>query len=596
MDLKLFVSELRRRRVFRVMAGYGIATFAILQVVEPILHALHLEDWILTAVVVALGLGFPVAVALAWAFDIEPGGLERTAPLPDAPAGARDPVTPILLLGLGAAAPGIIWVLRSRGVGELPRGVQVTSLVALALTVSLVVLLLRRRGAPLAAIPMARPEPAGLPSVAVLPFDDLSQERDQDYFCDGIAEELLGALCALSGLRVVSRSSSFQFKGKAIDVREVGRTLGASTLLEGSVRKAGRRVRVAARLVDARQGFELWSERFDREVEDTFAVQEEIAQAVVRAMRLQLTSQEEGRLRQVGASRSTRSPEAYDVYLRGRHQLMQHGERRVRAARECFLKAVALDPGFAQAHAGLADVDFFILQWNFELEHADELRVEALHASEEALRLEPELAEARLASANVLSLLGRNEEAGRDFRRAMALNPGWGDACYFYGRALFQEGRFDEAAAAYEEAARRNPDDFSSLSMLEGTHLQRKDLAAARAAGLRALAAVERRLQLDPDNDRALYLGAIEDVSYGDRTRGLARIERVVKLMGDDYATLYNASCLYARIGQTDRSLELLDRAVGQGRGFRSWIEKDSDFDSVRADLRFQAILARVKG
>jgi adenylate cyclase len=132
--------------------------------------------------------------------------------------------------------------------------------------------------------------------------------------------------------------------------------------------------------------------------------------------------------------------------------------------------------------------------------------------------------------------------------------------------------------------------------MLEGTHLRRQDPAAARSAGLRTLAAVERRLQLDPDNDRALYLGAIEDVAYGDRARGLARIERVVKLMGDDYATLYNASCLYARIGQTDRSLELLDRAVGQGRGFRRWIEKDSDFDSVRADPRFQAIVARVKG
>jgi adenylate cyclase len=376
----------------------------------------------------------------------------------------------------------------------------------------------------------------------------------------------------------------------------VGRALGATTLLEGSVRKSGRRVRVSARLVDAHQGFELWSERFDREVEDTFAVQEEIAQAVVRAMRLRLTSQEESRLRRVGASRSTRNPEAYDLYLRGRHQLMQHGDQRTRAARECFRGAVALDPGFAQAHAGLADAIFIILQWNLDLDHAEALRAEGLRASEEALRLEPELAEVRLARANVLSLLGRHEEAERDFRHAMALNPGWGDACYFYGRSLFAAGRVEEAAAAYEEAARRNPDDYAALALLETALHQTQGPAAARAAGLRALAAVERRLRLDPDDARALYLGAIQDVAYGDRARGLERIERAVTLLGDDFSGLYNAACFYARLGQADRALELLDRAVASGRGFRRWIENDGDLDGLRSDPRFQAILARVKG
>ena len=440
MNLRRFLGELRRRRVLRVLVGYGLAAFAILQVAEPILHALHLEDWILTAVVLALGLGFPVAVALAWAFDVQPGGVVRTPSPTTASGGSWDEVAPVLLLGVAAAVPGIGWVLLHRnGAGGAPPWLLGWSVVALVVALFFLALMLRRRGKSRPGASAAEAARAELPAVAVLPFADLSQERDQDYFCDGIAEELLGALCGLSGLRVVSRSSSFQFKGQAIDVREVGRTLGATTLLEGSVRRSGRRVRVSARLVDARQGFELWSERFDREVEDTFAVQEEIAQAVVRALQLRLTSQEERRLRRVGASRSTRNGEAYDLYLRGRHQLMQHGERRTHAAQESFRAALALDPGFAQAHAGLADTDFFILQWNLDLEHAEELRAEALRASEEALRLEPELAEARLARANVLSLLGRHEEAERDFRRAMDLNPGWGDACYFYGRALFRE-------------------------------------------------------------------------------------------------------------------------------------------------------------
>jgi adenylate cyclase len=597
MNLGRFLGELRRRRVLRVLAGYGLAAFAILQVAEPILHALRLQDWILTAVVLVLGLGFPVAVALAWAFDVQPGGVARTPPSPAARAGNWEEVAPVLLLGVAAAAPGIGWVLLRRdGAGEAPAWLLGWSVVALLVALFFLALMLRGRGGPRAGASPAGAAPAELPAVAVLPFADLSQERDQDYFCDGIAEELLGALCGLSGLRVVSRSSSFQFKGQAIDVREVGRTLGATTLLEGSVRREGRHVRVSARLVDARQGFELWSGRFDREVEDTFAVQEEIAQAVVRALQLRLTSQEERRLRRVGASRSTRIGEAYDLYLRGRHQLMQLSDRRVRAALACFRQAVALDPGFAQAHAGVADATFVLLQWNLDLEHAEELRAEALHASEEALRLDPELAEARLARANVLSLQGRHEEAERDFRRAMALNPGWGDACYFYGRALFGTGRYDEAAEAYEEAARRNPDDFAALSMLEGAHVQRRDAAAARAAGERALAAVERRLRLDPDDARALYLGAIEDVAYGDRERGLERMERAVRLGGDDFSVLYNAACFHARLGQGDRALDLLDRAVGPGRGFRRWIENDGDLEPYRADRRFQAILARVRG
>jgi adenylate cyclase len=530
MDLPLLLSELRRRRVGRVVIGYGLVTFALLQVIEPLLHALHLGDWLLSVAVLALGLGFPVAVALAWAFDLKPGGIERTAPLP-------------------------------------------------------------ARAAPVA--PPAA-EPAPTPTLAVLPFADLSAERDQDYFCEGIAEELLGALCCFSGLRVVARSSSFQFKGRSVDAREVGRLLGATALLEGSVRKAGSRIRVTARLVDARQGLELWSEQFDRQLEDTFAVQEEIAQALVRALRLTLSSAERDRLRKVGASRATRDPRAYELYLRGRHRLMAHGEN-VFAACDVFRQAIALDPAFAQAHAGLADAAVFLLTWNLDPPHVAELRAEALAASDQALRLEPELAEARLAHANVLTILGRLPEAEQDFRRAIEANPGWGDACYFYARALSVAGRYGEAAGAFEEAIRRNPDDFASLALLANAHLRLNDPAGAREASRRGLLAVERRLALDPDDVRALYLGASFDIECGDRSRAFQRMERAVAL-ASDFATLYNGACFYARAGQVARALDLLERAVVDGRGSRAWIEQDPDLDPLRADPRFQAILARVKG
>ena len=173
--------------------------------------------------------------------------------------------------------------------------------------------------------PVVRALPVvNVPSVAVLPFADLSPGGDHGWFCDGVAEEMLSALCCVPGLRVVSRSSSFQFRGKDVDARQVGQALGATTLLEGSVRRAGGRVRVAARIVDARAGVDLWSESFDRALEDTFAVQEEIALAVVRALRLRVGGDDEGRLRASGASRATKDPRAYDLYLRARHALMGH--------------------------------------------------------------------------------------------------------------------------------------------------------------------------------------------------------------------------------------------------------------------------------
>jgi adenylate cyclase len=522
MDLERLLTELRRRRVWRVVIAYGLVTFAVLQVIEPMLHALHLPDWVLSLAVLLLAIGFPVALAMAWTFDLRDGRVVRTPP--EAALAAAGPV------------------------------------------------------------------------IAVLPFEDLSPGRDQGWFCSGMAEELLGALSALGGLRVVSRSSSFQFQGRAVDAREVGRALSATALLEGSVRRDGQRVRVAARLVDARQGIELWSGRQDREVADTFAVQEEIAQAVVSALRLTLTPGEADRLRKVGASRATRDPQVYELYLKGRHALRQQGRLRVLEAQALFRQAVALDAGFAQAHAGLADAAAFLLTWNLDPSRTEELRAEALRASDEALRLESQLAEASLARANVLTLLGRLDEALDEFRRAEALNPGWGDACYYHGRALVMARRYPEAVAAFEEAVRRDPDDYSSLAMIEGAWTSHGDQAAAREAATRTLSAVGRRLAISPDEVRALYFGAILEAGYGDAERGRALAERATALAGDDFATLYNLACFWARLGNRERALELLDRAVGDCRGSRAWMDQDPDFAPLRGDPRFEAILARVKG
>jgi len=428
-------------------------------------------------------------------------------------------------------------------------------------------------------------------SIAVLPFVDLSPSKDQDWMCDGIAEEILDALCNITGLRVAARSSSFQFKGKPTDPRAMTRALGVATLLEGSVRKIDDRLRVSARLVSS-DGYELWSNRFDdRSIEDAFAIQEEIARAVVAALRLRISTAEAGRLRRSG----TTNPQAYEMYLRGRQYLRALGTENVEMARQMFKRAIALDPAFAQPHAGLADADINLLQWLLVSKDAQPaLRAEALRASDEALRLDPDLAEGHVSRGNVLSLLGRNAEADQSFRRATALAPGLRDAWYYYARFLFSVQRYAEATQAYEESARLNPDDYDALILQAMPYERMGEPAKARAARKRALDAAERVLRNSPDDVRALYLSGGALITLGERQSGVARLERAVELRPHDFAVLYNTACSFALAGDSERALELLDRAVGTGRGFRAWIEQDPDLDSLRSLPRYKEILARL--
>jgi adenylate cyclase len=542
-----WLEEVKRRRVFRAVVTYGVVAFAVLQIIEPVMHGLSLPDWVLPATLAALGIGFPITLVLAWVLDLRGGRIERTAP---APSGRL--VLILVAIGLALAAPGLGWYIWKT---HRP--------------------------------PAAKTE---LQSIAVLPFADLSPAKDQDWMCDGIAEEIIDALCAVRGLRVAARSSSFQFKGKPADVRVMTRALGVSTLLEGSVRKAENRLRVSARLVSS-DGYELWSDRFDRAEEDAFAIQEEIARAVVAALRLRVSSGESDRLRRSG----TANPQAYEMYLRGRQHFRTLGMESVELARQMFKRAMALDPAFAQPRAGLADADINLLQWLLvSKDEQPPLRAEALAASEEALRLDPELAEAHVARANVLALLGRNTEADESFRRATTLAPGLRDAWYSYARFLFSIQRYAESAHAYEEAALRNPDDYDALTLLAMPYERMGDVAKAQSARRRSLQAADRVLQNAPDDVRALYLSGGALILLGQRQEGIERLERAVAIRPHDFAVLYNAACSFANAGNPDRALDMLDRAVGTGRGFRAWIEHDPDLDTLRSLPRFQQIVARL--
>ena len=535
--------ELKRRRVFRTLIGYGIVAFAVLQIIEPVMHGLDLPNWVLSATVIALGLGFPFALVLAWAFDVKGGRIERAG----APRGRL--LVALVIAGVVLGAPGVAWYFWR------------THRVAAA--------------------------PAGPPSIAVLPFADLSPAKDQDWMCDGIAEEILDALSTVAGLRVAARSSSFHFKGKSADVREMSRSLGVSTLLEGSVRKIGDHLRVSARLVSS-EGYELWSDKFDRGMQDAFAIQEEIARAVVTALRLR---DQAGGLRRTG----TTVPQAYEMYLRGRHYLHELGGENGELARQMFKGAIGLDGNFAEARAGLADIDANLVQWRLvPVKEQAELTTEALAATEEALRLDPAIAEAHVARGNVLGVLGRNAEADASFRRATELGPGARDAWYYYARFLFAQHRYPEAACAYEEAARINPDDYDSLTLLSMPYERMGNRDKAVAARRRSLEASERVLKNSPDDVRALYLSGSNLIRAGHVEKGRERLDQAVALRPQDYAVLYNAACGYTAAGNYDRALDLLERAIGTGKGYRVWLENDPDLDPLRKLPRFQQILARL--
>ena len=298
--------ELQRRRVFRAVIGYGIVSFALLQVIEPVMHGLHLPEVTLTFVVVGLAFGFPLAVVLAWVFDIKAGGIERTPPAQT--EGARGARLALLLVGIGvlSAAPGLVWYFFVRGAAKQTAA-------------------------------------ASAPSIAVLPFVNMSGDAANEYFSDGITEELIDALAHVEGLQVASRTSAFAFKGKPAEVSEIGARLKVATVLEGSVRRDGTRLRLTAQLIDATNGYHLWSQSYERELKDVFAVEGELARSIVATLRPRLFPS------RAPAKAPTENLEAHDLYLRGRHFWNRRTPEGLGKAVSLFEEAIRRDPRYALA-------------------------------------------------------------------------------------------------------------------------------------------------------------------------------------------------------------------------------------------------------
>jgi len=429
---------------------------------------------------------------------------------------------------------------------------------------------------------------AGVPSVAVLPFNNLSADPDNEYFTDGLTEELINALAQVEGLRIPARTSVFALKGTNLDVQEIGERLGVDNVLEGSVRKSGNQLRISAQLIKVEDGFNLWSETYDRELEDVFVIQDEIARSIVEALQLTLGPGDE-QLMQAGRSTDIRG---YDFYLRGRGYFRRRTRQDIESARRMFTKAIEVDPEYAPAYAGLADT--YTEFWR-NYESTDENLAQADQASLEAVKLDPDLAEAHAARGYALGQQRKFDEAREEFETAISLNPKLFEAYYYYGTVAFTQGELEQAAEMLEKASEVAPDDIRGLQLLPQIYrsLGREDevLEASR----RRLGLAERLLELDPDDIQSLLYGANALATLGERERSLEWASRVLEIDTNDALVLYNIACFYALAGEVKPALEALERSYEAGLADPEWMRQDSDLDNLRNENRYQALIERME-
>ena len=427
------------------------------------------------------------------------------------------------------------------------------------------------------------------PSIAVLPFSNMSTDPENEFFSDGIAEEIINALTKVQALEVVSRTSAFAFKGKNLDMREIGRQLGVKTLLEGSVRKAGKRLRVTAQVIDVETGYHLWSERFDREMEDVFAIQDEIAENIVKALRVVLSKREESAIK---AAR-TSNVRAYEYYLRGRHLYHQWRRESWDGADDMFRRAIALDPSYALAYTGLADSSATRYMY---FSGGEEALQQADAASRRAVDLDPTLAEAHAARGLALSCQKRLDEAAQELERAMELDPTLYEAPYYYGRMLQMQGRMAEAAGYFDRAAALREDDFQAAGL---AHANYRDLGRTQdmiRTATRCVDAAKRAIAVNPGDSRALYMGALALHDLGQSELSKEWADRAIEVDPNEIGTLYNIACLFAISGEPERALDLLERAIELGWARAEWLLADPDFTSVHDNPRYKALLERLGG
>ena len=423
-------------------------------------------------------------------------------------------------------------------------------------------------------------------SVAVLPFANMSGDADQEYFSDGITEDIITDLSKVSELFVLSRNAVFPHKGKAANLEELVQRLGVAYLVDGSVRRAGSKVRITAQLIEGTSGGHVWAERYDRDLTDIFALQDEITQTIVGQLKVKLLPRE----RQAIEQAPTSNVEAYTYYLKGREYFHRGAKTYYAMAKLMFAKAIGLDSNYARAHAGLADCNAFLY-----MDYSEDVAAEMLENSEKALFLQADLIEAQASRGLALSVARRYDEAERAFEMALARAPNHFELQFFYGRSCYAQGKLEQTAQLWERAAEIKPDDYQALILLNQVYASLGRQPEAMRAGQRGVERAEREFAKNPVNPRPAYFMATTLAKMGEMARAAQWAETALIIAPNDYLTQYNIACYYSVSGNFDRAFEMLDILLPLSNAdMKAWILGDSDLDPLHEDERWQDVLRRV--
>jgi len=574
---KNFFAELKRRNVYKVAAAYAVVAWLLMQIASQIFPFFDIPNWVVRLVVLLLIIGFPIALIIAWAFEATPEGIKRTRAADAAGQPSRGNAWIYVVLIGAAVSVGLFFVGRYTAGRPTPRQSQLATVI---------------------------PEK----SVAVLPLLNESGDPKDEYFSDGLSEELIAALAQISGLKVIGRSSSFRFKDRREEPKTIGEKLGVSTLLEGTVRKQGDKVRIVAELINAADGIEMWTRTFDRELKDIFEVQQEIAKSVAESLRVTLLGSEEKSM-QI----ATNSVEAHNAYLQARFHSQRGNVEDYRKAITYFDRAIELDPNYALAYAERSEI------WTLVGDLAGERPTaypKARSDAERAVALAPALAEAHAALgwvraftefkfaeglselqrakelsptnptandllARVIVYRGQMEEAERQARQAVELDPLSAATQFTLGRVLFYAGKLDEADAAGRKMAELQPSASSS-------HRWQVLVAVQRGDGEAAL----REAQLEPNDSIRRFELALAQYVRGDRKAADAALADLIANSRNSLA--YQIAQVYAVRGETDKAFEWLQIAVDNQDGGIPSLLVDPLLRSLHDDPRYKNLLAKV--
>jgi adenylate cyclase len=573
-DKPSFFSELKRRNVYKVAVAYAVVAWLLVQVATQVFPFFEIPNWAVRLIVLLIVIGFPFALIIAWAFELTPEGLKRTevADAEHLPKRSRKHTWIYVVIIAGAISICVFYFGRYKS-SKPTEGVELSA-----------------------------------KSIAVLPFVDLSQAKDQEYFCDGISEEILDALAKVEGLRVAARTSSFSFKGKNADVAEIAQKLNVQNVLEGSLRREGDRIRITAQLVNARDGFHLWSDTYERELQGVFAVQDEITRSIVDALKIKLAV--------VPPTRTRQNTEAYDLYLQGVYFSNKSDEQSLRKSLSLFHQALDKDPNFARAWTGIAKAwEWLADAYVKPLEAYPAMRA----AASKAIELDQTEAEAHCYLGDSKRVLDWDVAGGEaELKRALQLDPNLGTAHFFLALSLASRGEAESAQAHMKEAVKLDPlspiiGSFSGMMQLAYRHLD-DAIAELRRTQLLDPNYVYQHSELaDAYREKGMFAEALELYKKaGEVTRvsqaGLAityakmgrrnEAERVLNELKTLAATHYVAgesiASICVALGDNDAAFQWLERAYHEHSGSLQGIAVRPEFRPLHFDPRFADLLKRI--